>query len=131
MQIVNEWEQLFAGIVETGRKLGIAALLMLLFVVVMSTQALAAPMFRGMGTNGKPASLTLHDEVCAHPKIAPLIAEKVKPEYAQGWRRAVLYWDDRDWESCWKEINKIVYSIDEEGAPFRPVPRMMFREGTI
>ena len=95
------------------------------------SNAYSAPVFKAEGVNGKPASLRLFETPCTSPKVVNQLNSMVKPQLIAMFKRASLLWDGKTWESCWLDLDGVVFSIDEEGSQFQPVPRVLFREDTI
>jgi hypothetical protein len=93
--------------------------------------ARAAPIFKAEGANGTPAALRLTAAPCTDAKVLEALREKVSPLLAGKFRAAVLSWDGRIWASCWIDLGGVVYSIDEEGAPFQPIPLELFRDDSV
>lgn len=89
--------------------------------------ALSGPIFRSFGQNGQPAALRIFEAPCSDPKVL----QRIRPHHHQEFKAARLTWGGQDWASCWIELDGIVYSIDEEGSEFQPVPRRMFRDDSV
>ena len=83
----------------------------------------AAPTFQGIGSNNRPMRLVLYEEPCS-----PEVLLWLKPQLHDLFKRATLTWGDRDWKSCWLQWEGKVYSIDEEGSAFQPIPANLFFE---
>lgn len=103
----------------------------LVFHPLLFSRAIAAPVFQAEGRNGQPAALRLLDAPCRDEKVLTHIALRAKPELAAKFKAAVLSWGGALYASCWIEMDKVVYSIDEEGSFFQPVPRALFRDDSV
>lgn len=93
--------------------------------------ALAAEIFKSVGTNGQPMSLTLKDTPCSDVVVLKHLAGNVRPEFLDKFKNARLYWAGKEWASCWLELDGVVYSLDEEGTPLQPIPRSAFRDDAV
>jgi hypothetical protein len=93
-------------------------------VFLWSVQAYAAKVFKAEGRDGNPAALRLFDKPCTDQKVLSKVMEAMRDKL----KAAQLTYGGAEWASCWIELNGSVYSIDEEGAPFQPVPRYLFKE---
>lgn len=92
----------------------------------------AAEVFRSQDDKGGAANLTLHAEPCGDAKVmAHLVQKGIPAEWIGKFQRATLFYWGRNWASCWVEYNGTVISFDEEGAPFQPIPRRLFRDESI
>lgn len=128
----DEFDDLInSGSVFGAALLPVAIVLVGLILALWTPKSMAAPTFRGAGDNGQPVALVLHQGECVSPKVLAVIAAKINPAFHAGWRKAVLTYGGKDWESCWFLIGGVVYSLDEEGAQFVPIPRSQFRDSTI
>lgn len=103
----------------------------LLIAVFIAFPVLAAPVYRGTGDNGKPTSLTLLDTPCSDAAVLKHIITRIRPDLAVQFKNARLYWDGKEWASCWLEYQGIVYSIDEEGSALQPIPMDAFRDNAV
>jgi hypothetical protein len=99
-----------------------------LALFIAAFNAVAAPMFK---SSDGTVSLRLLDTPCSNEKVLFFIAQKVQPEFIAKFKDAVLTYGGRDWKSCWIEYQGHVFSMDEEGAPFQPIPLQYFKENTI
>ena len=95
----------------------------LCIVALTIASAYAAPTFRGIGSNNRPMKLVLYQEPCSAEVLF-----WIKPQLHDLFKRATLTWGGRDWKSCWIELDDIVYSIDEAGDVFQPIPADLFFE---
>lgn len=90
----------------------------------------AAPVFRAIGDDdGKPMALRLLITPCGD-KVKPHLA-KVNPRFVPKLKAAILTWGGKNWASCWVEVNGTVYSIDEEGSFFQPIPTRLFIDDAV
>lgn len=108
---------------------GSFALLVALFIVMPAI--FAAPTFRSTGNNGQPMSLTLLETKCSNAKVLAHIINRIRPELIDQLKNATLYWEGKSWASCWVEVDGVVYSMDEEGAPLQPIPRSAFLDNSV
>lgn len=88
--------------------------------------ATAAPVFNAIGSNGKPIQIRLLEEPCR-----AVVLQHIKSEFHGRFKRAVLLWDGKHWESCWTDHHGVIHSIDEEGSVLQQVPRAVFRDDAI
>ena len=107
------------------------ALLVALFIAVPAAFAQSSKVFRATGINGKLAVLRIFFTPCENAAVLKVMVVTVKPELLDKFQRAKLTWDGRDWESCWLEFGGNVYSIDEDGSPFQPIPMALFKDESI
>jgi hypothetical protein len=107
----------------------VAGALVAVFALLWVKDAKAAEMFRGMGGDGKPAILKILNEPCTNEKVVGHLQSRLLD--FRLFKRAILTYGDRDWASCWAEVNGVVLSVDEEDAPFQAVPRVLFKEEGI
>lgn len=108
-----------------------------------ASRASAALNYQSVGPDGQVAGLRLSEAPCTNAKVLAALKEYIKPDYIPKFRAAVLTWKGRDWHSCWFQIevmdqggttHEMIWSVDEEGAPFNPpygIPKRMFREDSI
>lgn len=98
-------------------------------------KAKAALNFKNDTPNG-PVGLRLSEAPCTNPKVLA----QIKAEFHHLFKAAVLTYGGRDWHSCWTEIempdqhgklHQTIISIDEEGSPFQPIPKKLFRDDSI
>ena len=87
--------------------------------------------FRAEGKNGHPAALRIFQSPCEDAQVLAHLIRRGAAEMVQGFKKAVLTWDGKDWSSCWIEVDGIVFSLDEENSPFQPVPRAMFKDDSV
>ena len=104
------------------------ALLVALFIAVPTW---AAPVFKGRASDGSQVALTLYETPCKHKEVLKYINENVQPSLRDKFLEAKLFWQGKEWSSCWIVMGGIVYSVDEEGAPLQPIPMEAFREQAI
>lgn len=104
--------------------------------VMYAAKANAALNYRAQGTNGQIAGLRLSDAPCSYEKVL----RHIKEQFHHRFKAAILTWGGRDWQSCYIEIEQpnqqgepetVIFSVDEEGAPFAPIPKRFFREDSI
>lgn len=127
----KEWEDLDR---KELRIMGAWFWLTVVMVIVgffLFSPAFAAPVFKSTGNDDKPMSLRLLDKPCTNSKVLAAINEKARPELRARFKEAQLLYSGKMWASCWIEMNEIVYSIDEEGAPLQAIPRFLFQEDVI
>jgi hypothetical protein len=105
-----------------------AAALGVLALSFFAGRATAAEVFKAENEQG-PVVLRLSKEPCTDKKMLDVLYERILDD--RRFKAAVLTYGGKDWKSCWVEVDGAVLSIDEEGAPFQPVPRQMFREEGI
>jgi hypothetical protein len=86
----------------------------------------SAPIFKAQGSNGSPVSLRLLQEPC-HEKVS----KHIRPEMVQMFKRSILYWEGKLWESCWLDHGGVIHSVDEEGVILEPIPRILFKEDSV
>ena len=103
----------------------------LLVVMLIVGPVFAAPTFKGTGLNDKPASLTLLKTQCSNATVLKHWLRQGKPEFLDKLKDARLLWDGKVWSSCWLLFNGVVYSIDEEGSKFQPIPLGAFRDDAV
>ena len=84
--------------------------------------------FRSIAGNGRPMALRLLEPPCADATVLKYLTPKVAPDYLVKFKAAVLTWEGRNWESCWIEFDKVIYSIDEEGVQLQPIPKRLFKD---
>ena len=104
---------------------------LLAFGFLLVKNADAGPVFRSHAPDGRPAALRLFNEPCVNEKVQAFLTVQVRPEFAVQFQRAVLTWAGKDWASCWMEWRGMVYSVDEEGVPFQPIPRSVFKDDSV
>jgi hypothetical protein len=102
---------------------------MVLAAALYPALASAYEVFRSIDNTGRPAALKLHDKPCTNAKVQAKLYERLLDD--RRFKAATLTYQGRDWASCWVERQGTVLSIDEEGAPFQPVPRHLFRDESI
>lgn len=104
--------------------------------VFYASKLYAALNYRAPGANGQVAGLRLSEAPCSYEKVL----KHIKEQFHSRFKAAILTWNGRDWQSCYTEfdapneagkVETFIFSIDEEGAPFNPVPKRMFREDSI
>lgn len=89
----------------------------------------AAEVFRGFDRQGGVAALKLQEEPCTNKAVMEQLRKRALD--VRRFKAAVLTYGGRDWASCWIDLDDTVLSIDEEGAPFQPVPRHLFKDNSI
>ena len=99
--------------------------------------AFGALNYQAQGADGQLAGLRLSEAPCVNEKVRLHLAKReVPPQYVEKFKAAVLTWGGRDWHSCWVKLDltdqhgrehEMVWSIDEEGAPFNPPYGIPFR----
>lgn len=89
----------------------------------------AAEVFRGADNQGGPAVLTLHEKPCTNTKVLTKLHDQFLDD--RRFKASTLFYHGKEWASCWAERRGIVHSMDEEGAPFQPVPRRMFKDESV
>lgn len=82
--------------------------------------------FKNDRGDGKRMALRLYQTPCADAEVIKNLIPKVSPEWLLKFKTERLTWDGKDWESCWLEVNGVVYSIDSEGAQLQPIPKSLF-----
>lgn len=105
-------------------------LFFVLFFVGAATAQTSMVFKHHLSSGGGPVVLRIYFDICSH---APALAY-ITPPYRQMFKRSVLTWQGKDWESCWVERDGHVLSVDEEGALFnRPVgvPLTMFKDDSV
>lgn len=130
----NEW---FEGLIAESedelrwrrRWVARAALLLALVIAGAIVSAHAADVFRDKDDLGGPAVYRLSDKPCTHPKVLAHLRGHILDD--RRFKAGTLTWHGKDWASCWIEIRGTVHSIDEEGSPFSPVLRKLFRDESI
>lgn len=107
--------------------------LLSLLLVVYSAPATAGEsvVFRATGETGRPAALRLFDEPCTDAAVVRQLVAKIRSDLVDGFRRGRLTWEGKDWESCWMLHEDVVYSIDEEGSMFQPIPLRLFKSDSV
>jgi hypothetical protein len=118
-----------------ARRLGflmfaVIAAVLLLHPLFIRT-AHSAPVFKAEGADGSHAGLRLLDAPCAEEKVLVHLRLRVQPALLPRFKAAVLTWGGRVWASCWIDVDGVVYSMDEEGSLFQPVPRPLFRDDSV
>ena len=98
----------------------------LLVTLLFGCPANADPVFKAQGTNGSPVSLRLLQEPCPEK-----VSKHIRPEMASMFKRSILYWEGKSWESCWLDHGGIIHSIDEEGSILQPIPRSLFKDDSV
>jgi hypothetical protein len=104
-----------------------------MFGVMNATKA--ALNYQSLGRDGQVAGLRLSNAPCTQP----VVLRHINPEWHSKFKAAVLTYGGKEWHSCYIESDvvvngkeqKVIFSIDEEGAPFQPIPKSMFREDSI
>lgn len=110
------------------------AAILVLFLAGGIVSAWSAEVYRNLDDRGGPAVLKLYEKPCTDAKVkAHLFAQLLDD---RRFKAATLHYWGRDWASCWAEVTnrhgqKIVISIDEQGSPFQPVPRALFRDESV
>lgn len=116
------------------------ALVLFLLVCMPAEAALS---YRAQGGNGQVSALRLSEAPCTNEKVKAHVSARVPAQYHARFKAAVLTWGGADWHSCWTKIelvdqngqeHEMVWSIDEEGAPFNPpygIPLRLFRDDTL
>jgi hypothetical protein len=98
---------------------------------LVASVALAGEVFRGEDLDGRFASLELFQEPCANDAVLAWLKANLQLKLVPLFNRAVLRWKGKDWASCWLDVNGTVYSVDEEGSKFQPVPRAFFKDDSV
>lgn len=107
--------------------------LLALFVGVGTAEA--ALNYRVESPNGT-VGLRLSEAPCTEAKVLM----HIKPSFHSKFKAAVLTYGGRDWHSCYIEVETpdqqgklipVIYSIDEEGSQFQPIPKRVFKDDTI
>ena len=106
-------------------------------LVFYASKANAALNYRAQGSNGQVAGLRLSEAPCSYEKVLP----HIKAEWHQKFKAAILTYGGRDWQSCYLEFETMnpetgrpevfIFSVDEEGVQFQPIPKRMFRDDSI
>jgi hypothetical protein len=78
--------------------------------------------------NGE-AALVRHQTQCDDADILTHILRLGGGELLGQFKKATLTYGGREWRSCWIEIDGMVYSVDEEGAPMQAIPASLFKDG--
>lgn len=117
--------------------------IVLMLCLLAFSPAEAALTYKAQGQNGQVAGLRLSEAPCTNQKVRDAVLARVPPQYHDRFKAAVLTWGGADWHSCWTKIevidqhgqeHEMVWSIDEEGAPFNPpygIPLRLFRDDTL
>lgn len=105
------------------RKVGFAVFLGLVLALFVGN-VLAAPTFRSTDQNDRTMQLVLLNDSCKDEKVL----KHIKHEWHAKLRAARLTWGGQEWSSCWIEIDGLIYSVDEAGAPLQAIPRRAFRD---
>lgn len=84
----------------------------------------AAPSFKSKDDRGGPASLHIYETPCESEKVK----QHIRAQFHHLFKKSSLFYWGQTWESCWIEEDGVVHSVDEQGAPFQPIPRSLFRE---
>lgn len=98
---------------------------------IVAPMAMSAPTFKYTPRSGHEIVLRLLDSRCSNAAVLKHLLVRVPPDYLDRFKDARLRYEGKDWASCWFELDGMVYSIDEEGAPLQPIPRDLFRDGTV
>lgn len=94
--------------------------------------AIGAEVFRGIDDRGGQMVLKLYPEKCTNEAVlAHLVRGEIAPEAIATFKKATLFYWGREWASCWIEAGGRVYSVDEEGAMLRPLPRSVFKNDSV
>jgi len=92
--------------------------------------AQAAEVYRVEDPPGKVRmSLRLSEEPCTHARVRAALYAKLLDD--RRFKAAVLFYAGRDWASCWADVDGVVLSMDEEGAPLQPLPRREFKDDAL
>lgn len=89
----------------------------------------ASEIYRDRHEDGSPVAYRLTDKPCTDKKVRAYLYMRLLDD--RRFRAGILTWKGKDWASCWIEIRGTVHSIDEEGAPFQPVLRKLFKDESI
>lgn len=74
-------------------------------------------------------SLRLFNEPCTDPKVQTFVPVKVPPQLRDKLQAARLVWGGVVYQSCWVEIDRLVYSMDEKGDLLQPpLPKRLFKD---
>lgn len=99
--------------------------ILLAFIVSWPAAVLADPTLKAPNGDG----LVLHDTPCQHEEVLVHLLRMGAPVVM--FKQATLTYEGKDWKSCWIDIEGVVLSWDEEGAPFMKLPRSAFKEPGI
>lgn len=100
-----------------------------LFGAGMAKCASGAEVYRGIDNQGGPAVLTLQEQPCTNAKVLAKLYEQFLDD--RRFKASTLLYHGKEWASCWVERRGTVHSMDEEGAPFQPIPRRLFRDESV
>lgn len=100
-----------------------------LALFIAAFNAIADEIFRSKDHQGQDAVLRIKNEPCANKKVI----DKLQADFLDYrlFKASVLTWKGKDFASCWVEKNGHVLSVDEDGSPFQPVPRRVFKNESI
>lgn len=118
----------------TKRGLGLI-LSILAFIVAGAavSRCEAAEIYRSFDQHERPMALKLLDAPCKE-SVLKWIELRVRPEYREGFKAAILHWGGQDWDACWLDVDGAVYSIDSEGVMLNGgtgLPRRLFRDPSV
>lgn len=115
---------------EKLRKLVFVAVTVLatLALAFFAGRATASDVFKSENAQG-PVVLRLSESPCTDKKVRAALYAKILDD--RRFKAATLTYAGKDWRSCYVEVDGNVLSIDEEGAPFQPVPRHLFKDDSI
>lgn len=105
-------------------------LLLLLAVSAAEAQEFRA-LFKSRSPSGSELVLRRTQASCTNQQVRAALALAVSPELLRQFKRSILTWEGRDWESCWIERDGYVYSMDEAGELLQPVPEGLFRSDDL
>lgn len=100
-----------------------------LAMILVPLLAHSAEVYRDRDDQGGPAIYRLSEKPCTHPKVLEHLRAQILDD--RRFKAGILTWHGKEWASCWIEVRGTVLSIDEEGSPFSPVLRKLFRDESI
>ena len=90
--------------------------------------------FRATHRDGSPVVFRAFTaKPCTDARILGFLEHKfgAPPELLTRFKAAILIWEGRDWASCWIEQQGYAVSVDEEGAPFEPIPMTKMKDEAL
>ncbi len=107
----------------------------LLIVALLIPIALVGALWAGkvyaddsVGTHDGSVKYVRHEAQCDDADILAVLLRMGAGDFLATFKKGTLTYGGREWRSCWTEIDGTVYSVDEEGVPFEPIPARSFKK---
>lgn len=89
----------------------------------------ADQVYRDKNDDGSPVMYRKTDKPCTNKGVLKTLHGMILDD--RRFRAGQLLWKGKEWASCWVEVKGTIFSWDEAGAPFQPLPKAMFKDPSV